>query len=114
MIKDMQGKASVDNVQPGCFEVADPQNWVEGNVAAGSERMGFVYSGLPCSPSAAFRGSFANNVAHSCLVGLWLRASDDAAASGCTALANFTAYLNWDFGIIRWEVGCGELPAVCV
>ncbi len=44
--------------------------------------------------------SYSNNTAHSYLVGAWLRQSSESAATGCTALYNFTTYLNWDFGII--------------
>ena len=98
-VKEANGKVLTDGVNPASFAIADPQNIVEGNVAAGSERFGFSYAGLPCN--RAFSGTFANNVAHSSLVGLWLKASAASASVGCTVLSNFTAYMNWDYGVIR-------------
>ena len=163
------------SVSPANFLLSQSANWVEGNVAAGSDRFGFVYQGMPCTqpsappsasppasrppirtppttspspprapsvpapgplppaippPSAApapvptrlpppapppqsppsepwdvgpvawTRGSFQNNTAHSCLVGAWLRASVASSGVGCTALSNFTAHTNWDYGLL--------------
>ncbi|KXZ49223.1 hypothetical protein GPECTOR_22g814 [Gonium pectorale] len=97
--KDTSGRSSVDVLAPSNFKISSASNWVENNVAAGSDRYGFTYYGVPCS--AFFRtGSFLNNTAHSCLAGMWLQASADAVAEGCTALRNFTTYMNWDFGIV--------------
>lgn len=59
---------------------------------------GDACSSLPSSPGGRGRLLFLNNMAHSNLVGLVLRAVPDGGP--CTALANFTTYLNWDFGII--------------
>ncbi|PNG99164.1 Fibrocystin-L, partial [Tetrabaena socialis] len=98
-IKDMSGKSGHDVLQPGTFDIGTSDNWIEDNVAAGSERYGFIYYGVPCNPDYA-TGSFRNNTAHASLAGMWLQAGEDAASSGCTALSNFTAYMNWDFGII--------------
>ena len=103
-VKEMNATSSFDKRMPASFAFGVAENYVEGNVAAGSERYGFAVSGLPCSVTAAFKGSFTNNVAHSNLAGLWLRASTASAADGCTLLANFTTYMNWDFGIIRWAM----------
>ena len=69
-------------------------------MAAGSERYGFMYFGLPCN-QPTFPGSFTNNVAHTSLAGLWLRHSAASLAARCTLLHNFTTYRNWDYGIIR-------------
>lgn len=51
---------SVDTI-----EDAHSNNIVTGNVAAGSERIGFMYFGPPCSNDAADRARYANNWAHS-------------------------------------------------
>lgn len=59
---------------------------------------GDACSSLPSTPTGRGRLLFLNNVAHSNLVGLVLRAVSDGGP--CTALANFTTYLSWDFGII--------------
>lgn len=59
---------------------------------------GDACSSLPASPGSRGGLMFLNNVAHSNLVGLVLRAVSDGGP--CTALANFTAYLSWDFGVI--------------
>lgn len=64
---------------------------------------GFSIPGDACSalPSTSdSKGSllFVNNAAHSNLAGLVLRAVADGGP--CTALSNFTTYLNWDFGIM--------------
>ncbi|KXZ54727.1 hypothetical protein GPECTOR_4g796 [Gonium pectorale] len=98
-IKDMVGKATMDILMPSGFKIWSASNWVENNIAAGSERYGFTYYGPPCS-EPFLTGSFLNNTAHSCLAGMWLQSSNEAMAEGCTALRNFTTYMNWDFGII--------------
>lgn len=59
---------------------------------------GVACSSLPTTPSGRGKLQFMNNAAHSNLVGLVLRAASDGGP--CTALANFTTWLNWDFGII--------------
>ncbi|GLI70486.1 hypothetical protein VaNZ11_015368 [Volvox africanus] len=99
------------------YLIQKPNNWVQGNVAAGSDRFGFVLYGQPCSdvdesahgatpppsPSSATpltHGSVLDNVAHSCLAGMWLRSSAASRAANCTALSSFIAHTNWDFGII--------------
>ncbi|KXZ43941.1 hypothetical protein GPECTOR_77g37 [Gonium pectorale] len=98
-IKDMSGGSTFDIKLPSQFRIAVASNWVENNVAAGGERLGYTYYGVPCS-EPFLTGSFLNNTAHSNLAGLWLQASDESSAEGCTALRNFTTYMNWDFGII--------------
>lgn len=40
---------------PATFLALDPNNEIRDNVAAGSERVGFMYYGLPCSADAAAR-----------------------------------------------------------
>jgi hypothetical protein len=66
--------------------------------AQGFHIPGDACSALPGSTGGKGRLLFLNNVAHSNLVGLVLRGVPDGGA--CTALANFTTYLNWDFDII--------------
>ena len=112
-VKDMEGKSGFDLMMPASFQINDARNYVDDNIAAGSERLGFMYFGLPCNPPPGFRGSFSNNVAHSNLAGMWLRASDQSAVDGCTLLANFTTYMNWDFGIIRCARGRTPARGVC-
>ncbi|PNH08720.1 Fibrocystin-L, partial [Tetrabaena socialis] len=112
---------------PANFLLAAADNVADANVAAGSDRFGFVVHGQPCAeppppgttstagPTATStattdstavpfrwsRGSFSGNVAHGCLAGLWLRSSAASRAAGrCTQLAGFTAHTNWDFGVI--------------
>jgi hypothetical protein len=95
------GKSAFDTTLPATFEVASSvvNNKVAGNVAAGSDRIGFSIPGDACSAlSTPSQLLFVNNRAHSCLVGLVLRAATGGAS--CTALANFTAHLNWDFGVL--------------
>ncbi|GIL74261.1 hypothetical protein Vretifemale_4328 [Volvox reticuliferus] len=98
------------------YLIRNPKNWVLGNVAAGSDRFGFILYGQPCTdidesaqgaapppPSSAApltHGSVLDNVAHSCLAGMWLRSSAASRAANCTALSSFTGHTNWDFGII--------------
>ncbi|GIL91633.1 hypothetical protein Vretifemale_19242 [Volvox reticuliferus] len=98
-IKDMPANKSLfDVTMPSSFNILYAANWITDNVAAGSERYGFVFYGPPCGNYA--NGAFLNNTAHSSLVGLWYRASSESAGAGCTQLTNFTTYMNWDFGII--------------
>ena len=107
-IKEMEGKSPSDLDHPSSFSISDPANWVENNVAAGGERFGFAYYGLPCGATpATFAGSFTGNAAHSYLNGLWLQASQASWGTGCTQLANFTTYMNWDYGVVR-SVGVGK------
>jgi hypothetical protein len=73
-------------------------NTLVGNVAAGSDRLGYWLVGLPCGAAA---GAFANNSAHSSLVGLVLRANDQGAP--CTQLSAFSTFLNWDFGLLTMK-----------
>lgn len=68
-------------------------------MAAGSERLGFLYHGAPCSTTASL---FFNNTAHSTLAGIWLQA-DPSVTTNCTGVTNFTSYLSWDFGLITTQ-----------
>ena len=92
-------KSNKDTIQPSTIDVLVAANYIEDNVVAGSERYGYGYYGIPCGGTYT-AGSFRNNSAHGCLVGMWLRASDDSTAAGCTVLTNFTTHTNWDYGII--------------
>ncbi|PNH07881.1 Fibrocystin-L [Tetrabaena socialis] len=103
-VKNMVGNSDFDPRLPASFLIEDPFNFIEGNVAGGSERLGFYYPGLPCSALSAnrstARGSFLNNTAHSNLAGMRLLSSPPSEAEGCTGVANFTSYMAWDFDII--------------
>jgi hypothetical protein len=103
----MAGNSGFDNRLPASFKVLTPRNVITGNVAAGSERLGWDLYGMACSAagngtsgSGDSRFVFENNVAHTSLVGMILRASDESMAEGCTAVNNFHEYQNWDFGIL--------------
>lgn len=70
----------------GTFEILHGANIVTGNVAAGSERVGFTFFGPACGAAS----NFADNTAHSNVVGVWLRASKESMSAGCTSLNNIT------------------------
>ncbi len=97
-VKNMAGRAATDRDVPASFKISHSSNQVDGNVAAGSERIGFSLAAQPCGANSS--ALFRNNWAHSCLVGFDLRASRSSAQAGCSALTNVTAFLNWDFGVI--------------
>ncbi len=99
----MTGKSNFDIAMPSNFYLASPSNWVTDNVASGGERYGFTYFGMPCNTSFA-DGVFKNNTAHGCLAGIWLKSSNESDADGCTALRNFTTYMNWGEGGRRGAV----------
>jgi hypothetical protein len=69
-------------------------------VAAGSERLGFLINGPPCWNAPMV---WADNYAHSSLVGVLLKAN--TLGSNCTWLNKFTMNLNWDFGVVTMQVG---------
>lgn len=82
-----------------CVRQASMQEVAQLSLAAFPQ--GFNIPGDACgslSAGGSGRLLFLNNVAHSNLVGLVLRAAADGGP--CTALTNFTTYLNHDFGII--------------
>ena len=68
-------------------------------MAAGSERLGFLINGPPCWNAPRV---WADNFAHSSLVGVLLKAN--TLGSNCTWLNRFTVNLNWDFGVITMQV----------
>eukprot|EP00899_Mesostigma_viride_P025002 jgi/Mesvir1/5687/Mv15702-RA.1 len=97
------GKSSFDSFKVSCFEVYSAGNTLVGNVAAGSDMIGFRVVGDECedvragsAPSPA--QSFRRNVAHSALIGLLLL--DAAEDRACTGVGDFTAYRCWDFGVL--------------
>jgi hypothetical protein len=76
---------------------------VVGNVAAGSHRIGFHVVGAPLTMSECRNGHsdaaaavFAENMAHSSLVGLLLVEG----GGECTGALRFAAWRNWDFGVL--------------
>ena len=75
-------------------------NVVVGNSAAGSELLGFLLNGPPCTGNAS-ESLIANNTAHSSVVGVLLQAN--TLSQGCTKLQGFTIYLNWDFGVVTMQ-----------
>ena len=65
---------------PATFNLAFGNNIVKDNVAAGSERVGFMLNGPACGPSTS--SLFQNNTAHSSIVGIWLQSSSDSQQVG--------------------------------
>jgi hypothetical protein len=59
---------------------------------------GYHIPGEPCSRSQPL---ITNNVAHSNLAGIILRA--EPGGSSCSQLSNFTSYASWDFGLITMK-----------
>ncbi|KAG2432951.1 hypothetical protein HXX76_008679 [Chlamydomonas incerta] len=106
LVKIMDGVSGFDTRLPAVFNLHSARNNVTGNVVAGSERLGYRLAGPPCSAvNATGWGAgtpyvFLNNSAHSTLVGMILEASNESLAEGCTALANFTSYMAWDFDLL--------------
>ena len=102
----MRGKSAQDLQMPASFTFDSSSNYIEGNVAAGSDRLGYFLPGLPCSGlgSNGQGYTFLNNVVHSSVAGVWLKSSTASQAVGCTEIANLTAYLTWDFGLITTTV----------
>jgi hypothetical protein len=76
------------------FEVTK-KNFLDDNVAAGSERLGFKLH-LPSCADSDSDMSFNGNLAHSTMIGLGSRGTCHAS---CARLENFKAYKNWDYGI---------------
>jgi hypothetical protein len=71
-------------------------NIVRGNLAAGSDRLGFDIVGDACdSPSPGI----SDNHAQSCTIGMIPRATD-VPGKTCTLVSGFTASFSWDFGLL--------------
>jgi hypothetical protein len=107
-IKETSKKSSFDQQLPATFEVGSLAGniTVTGNVAAGSERLGFYIPGDACvavTGGNSQAGRYSNNSVHSSLAGVLLHPSGAAGGGGCTALVNATIYLNWDFGFITMK-----------
>jgi hypothetical protein len=102
--KEMSGKAGMDTQLPATYEVdpAASNITLTGNVAAGSDRLGYLIPGDLCSAGATSAGwRYANNSAHSSLAGMVLLETGSGGA--CTAVVNYTAALTWDFGLISMK-----------
>ena len=69
---------------------------LRGNVVAGSEMIGFRISGEACAKDSSTAHAWGNNVAHSGLHGIHIFKDDGL--PGCSRIANFTAYRNYDYG----------------
>jgi hypothetical protein len=95
----MARTSSQDIFQPGVFDIKVQPNYVFDNVAAGSERWGYILAGPPCSQANNW---FLNNTAHSGLNGMWLYASSLSSAEKCTGVSNFTSFLVGGWGV--WPV----------
>jgi len=101
-VQVLTGENSFDTDILAGFAVLQSGNTVQGNIAAGSDCVGFKVAGDDCTLGRA-RAQFASNAAHTCLVGLVLDAN--TAGSRCTQAAGFSAYLTWDFGLVTLKVG---------
>ena len=121
-------KNNFDFLYQANFLIQAGGNVVQGNVAAGSDRLGFDMVGDPCryeqyygatNASLLYNGQplIYNNTAHSALIGLMLRSTDQLVgqvdmtlptwavnggvqARTCTQVKGFSAWRNWDFGIL--------------
>ncbi|KAL4228553.1 Fibrocystin-L [Mactra antiquata] len=67
-----------------------------GNVAAGSERVGFHVPFLDCEDNS---GRYVDNYAFSSMIGVMVLPDDPLTQSVCTKVANFTVWKNQNFGI---------------
>lgn len=82
-------KSPHDMDLPATYEIWAPGNSVTGNIAAGSERLGFRVIADSCNGTADFAG----NVAHTSLIGLYLhQGSDGKVPRTCTAVRKFQAW----------------------
>ena len=107
-IKEANGKSAFDQQLPATYEVTllATNITLTGNVAAGSERLGFLIPGDACSAVAGGNsqaGRYSNNSVHSSLAGVLLHPSGAVGGNGCTAFVNATLYLNWDFGFLTMK-----------
>ncbi|XP_066278772.1 fibrocystin-L-like [Branchiostoma lanceolatum] len=92
-----QDRSEAENVDwTAAIEVFEASSVVlDGNVVAGSDRVGFHVDGEACSGGTA--EAWSNNVAHSCMIGVTVFPGDGF--SPCTRIANFTVWKNHDYGI---------------
>ncbi|QDZ24800.1 fibrocystin-L [Chloropicon primus] len=95
-------KSKHDFVWPAGVEDKVGGNAIASNVVAGSDRIGFYVVAGGCSSSSA--AAFKDNVAHSCVVGVMLRAS----GTGCSLISRSQLHHNWDFGILGTVRGLPE------
>ncbi|CAK8674402.1 unnamed protein product [Clavelina lepadiformis] len=78
------------------FEVAETTNLImNGNTAAGSERLCFHFDGEACD--APLGNAWTGNVAHGCLHGLQIFINDGVGT--CSLIRNFVVYKAWDYGV---------------
>ncbi|XP_048585401.1 fibrocystin-L isoform X2 [Nematostella vectensis] len=79
------------------FELQNSRDIVlRNNAAAGSERIGFNIRGERCHGTDR-KTDWRENVAHTCLHGIHI--GYGGGWKGCTRLAGFTSWKNWDYGI---------------
>lgn len=91
----MSGKSAFDSVLPAVVAVHDPNITLTDNVVAGSERLGWLMAGPPCTAGwGGVRALHARNSAHSTLAGMRLTASGASVQDDCTLLTAFTSYLH--------------------
>ncbi|XP_019623376.1 PREDICTED: fibrocystin-L-like [Branchiostoma belcheri] len=101
-----QDRVEPENVDwTAAIEVFEATSIVlQGNVVAGSERVGFHIDGEVCSGGTA--EAWSNNVAHSCMVGVAGFPPDGL--NPCTKISGFTVWKNHDYGIY-FQSGVKEL-----
>ena len=92
-MKISEGKSKFDMDLPASIEDLSGSNTIEGNVAAGSDRLGFHIKVGACDADSDI---IQNNVAHSSLVGLMMRNGTRT----CSQISKFVSHHNWDFGIL--------------
>ncbi|CAG9461071.1 unnamed protein product [Pedinophyceae sp. YPF-701] len=102
--KIMEGKSSFDLALPAVFDAQVAGNIIQGNVAAGSDRIGFYVAGDNCGRIGTPAHRLANNTAHGALVGMILVQG----LGLCTSVDGFTAHHNWDFGVLTMRGITGQ------
>jgi cysteine-rich repeat protein len=90
----IQGKGVMEEkLMQGMFQDRGIGSNFLGNIAAGSERAGFVGDGVECGDTS----SFTANVAHSVLAGYWFNHYTEG--RDCVQLNEFTAWKAWEYGV---------------
>ncbi len=106
--KEMVGISGQNLEMPGTFTLASGANTVVGNVAAGSERVGYMLAGPACGSGASL---FRDNSVHSSIVGVWLKSSS---ASRCERASDLVCFRSMRHCAARMccPISCSG-PPVC-
>lgn len=120
-----QGREESENIQfDGAVEATQASGLVlRGNVVAGCERVGYHLPGQQCGVNSS--DVWADNEAHSCLLGVALFSVDPVVNSTCVRFSGFQVWRNRDWGlyinhgpsqrisdVVAAENGAGFIPFV--